>query len=116
MAGKLGSHVRVMKKLSMVVSAVFVAAFLVMPAQAREEKIETGIYVDEIDLSGMTKSEAGEAIEDYVSTFGGGGRNCHHGGGFGTRVGKPRDFGQGCGFWPGRGHPSMLQGAARSGI
>ena len=70
MAGKLGSHVRVMKKLSMVVSAVFVAAFLVMPAQAREEKIETGIYVDEIDLSGMTKSEAGEAIEDYVSTFG----------------------------------------------
>ncbi len=70
MAGKLGSHVRVMKKLSMVFSAAFVAAFLVMPAQAREEKIETGIYVDEIDLSGMTKSEANEAVEDYVSTFG----------------------------------------------
>ncbi len=59
-----------MKKLSMVFSAAFVAAFLVMPAQAREEKIETGIYVDEIDLSGMTKSEANEAVEDYVSTFG----------------------------------------------
>ncbi len=70
MAGKLGSHVRVMKKLSMVFSAAFVAAFLVMPAHAREEKIETGIYVDEIDLSGMTKSEANEAVEDYVSTFG----------------------------------------------
>ena len=59
-----------MKKLSMVFSAAFVAAFLVMPAHAREEKIETGIYVDEIDLSGMTKSEANEAVEDYVSTFG----------------------------------------------
>jgi len=62
----------VMKKWSVVFSAVLAAAaFFVMPVQAREEKIETGIYAEDIDLSGMTKEEAKKAIEDYVSSFGG---------------------------------------------
>lgn len=60
-----------MKKLSVMVLAAFIAAGVaVMPAQAKEGKIETGIYVDDIDISGMTETEAGEAIEAYVSTFG----------------------------------------------
>ncbi len=71
MVGKAGSKMRVMKKLSMVVSAsLAAAAFFVMPVQAREEKIEAGIYAEDIDLSGMTRDEAKKAIEDYVSSFG----------------------------------------------
>lgn len=60
-----------MKKLSVIVpAAFFAAAFVVMPVQAREGKIETGIYVDDIDISGLTKSEAEKEIEAYVATFG----------------------------------------------
>lgn len=61
-----------MKRVSFAVpAALVVAAFVVMPVQAREEKIESGIYVEEIDLSGMTKSQARQEIEDYVAGFGG---------------------------------------------
>ncbi len=61
-----------MKRVSFAVPAALVAAaFIVMPVQAREEKIESGIYVEEIDLSGMTKSQARQEIEDYVAGFGG---------------------------------------------
>lgn len=60
-----------MKKVSFVVLAALAAtAFVVMPVQAREEKIESGIYVEDIDLSGMTKSQARQEIEDYVAGFG----------------------------------------------
>lgn len=69
--GRSGERAIVMKKLSVMVLAAFIAAgFAVMPAQAKEGKIEAGIYVDDIDISGMTETEAGEAIEAYVSTFG----------------------------------------------
>ena len=60
-----------MKRVSVMISAVLAAAaFAVMPVQAREEKIESGIYVEDIDLSGMTKSQARQEIEDYVAGFG----------------------------------------------
>ena len=60
-----------MKKLSVMVSTALAAAvFFVMPAQAEEEKIVTGIYAQDIDLSGLTETEAKAAIEDYVATFG----------------------------------------------
>lgn len=60
-----------MKRVSFAVPAALVAAALVvMPVQAREEKIESGIYVEEIELSGMTKSQARQEIEDYVAGFG----------------------------------------------
>lgn len=69
--GRSGERAIVMKKLSVMVLTAFIAAgFAVMPAQAKEGKIEAGIYVDDIDISGMTETEAGEAIEAYVSTFG----------------------------------------------
>lgn len=60
-----------MKKISVMVSTAFLAAvFCVMPAQAKEGKIVTGIYAEDIDLSGMTETEAKEAIENYVAAFG----------------------------------------------
>lgn len=60
-----------MKRVSFAVPAALVAAALVvMPVQAGEEKIESGIYVEEIELSGMTKSQARQEIEDYVAGFG----------------------------------------------
>lgn len=60
-----------MKRVSFVVLAALAATvFVVMPVQAREEKIESGIYVEDIDLSGMTKSQARQEIEDYVAGFG----------------------------------------------
>lgn len=61
----------IMKRVSFVVLAALAAtAFAVMPVQAREEKIESGIYVEDIDLSGMTKSQARQEIEEYVAGFG----------------------------------------------
>ncbi len=60
-----------MKKISVMVSMTLAAAaFVVMPVQAKEGIIETGIYVDDLDISGMTESEAGKAIETYVAAFG----------------------------------------------
>ncbi len=60
-----------MKKVSVMVQAAFAAAVLiVMPVQAGDGKIETGIYVDDIDISGMTESEAAAEIEAYVATLG----------------------------------------------
>ena len=59
------------KKLSVMVStALAAAAFFVMPAQAEEGKIEAGIFVNDIDLSGLTQDEAAKEIEAYVAGFG----------------------------------------------
>ena len=46
------------------------AAVVVMPVNARESKIESGIYAEDIDLSGMTAGEARDKIEEYVASFG----------------------------------------------
>lgn len=60
-----------MKKISVMVSTAFAAAvFFVVPVQAKEGKIESGIFVNDIDLSGLTEEEARQEIENYVATFG----------------------------------------------
>ena len=41
-----------------------------LPVNAREDKIESGIYVDDMNLSGMTLQEAEDQIETYVNSFG----------------------------------------------
>lgn len=59
------------KKISVMASmALAAAAFFIMPVQAKEGKIVSGIYAEDIDLSGLTEAEAREAIEAYVATFG----------------------------------------------
>lgn len=69
--GLTEERVMVMKKISVAVLTAFIAAgFAFIPAQAKEGKIETGIYVEEVDISGMTQSEASKAIEAYVAAFG----------------------------------------------
>ena len=68
----MGERLVFMRKLSMAIPVIIaVAAVMVMPVNARENKIESGIYADDIDLSGMTTGEAEEAIEEYVASFGG---------------------------------------------
>ena len=43
---------------------------LCMTAYANEEeKIESGIYVNDINLAGMTVSEAKKAVQDYVDSL-----------------------------------------------
>ena len=44
---------------------------ITMPVNAEENRIETGIYAGDMDLSGMTVEEAGDEIRSYVSSFGG---------------------------------------------
>ncbi|MCM1156345.1 MAG: VanW family protein [Roseburia sp.] len=52
-------------------AALCIAIFsMSMTVYAEEERIESGIYVNEINLSGMTASEAKKTIEDYVDSFG----------------------------------------------
>lgn len=59
-----------MKKLSTAFLMVFAAAgFLVVPVQAREAIIESGIYVNDINLAGKTAEEAKKEIEAYVDSF-----------------------------------------------
>lgn len=61
-----------MGKLSMAVP-LMVAAFAVavMPVHAKENRIETGIYVNDMDISGLTTQEAKDKIQEYVDSFGG---------------------------------------------
>ena len=60
-----------MRKISMAVS-LFIAAMAViaMPVSAKESTIESGIYANDMDLSGMTIQEAKDKIETYVDSFG----------------------------------------------
>lgn len=60
-----------MKKLSVLLfTALTVAGLYATPVKAGEATIESGIYVEEIDLSGMTVSVARAKIQDYVNSFG----------------------------------------------
>ena len=60
-----------MRKLSTAIPVIIAAmAVTVMPVSAKENKIEAGIYADDMDLSGMTAQEAGKQIEAYVNAFG----------------------------------------------
>lgn len=53
-----------------VVSAVYVTVFsMSMTVDAKENKIESGIYADDINLSGMTVSEAEKAVQSYVDSL-----------------------------------------------
>ncbi|MBD5475411.1 MAG: hypothetical protein HDR17_05430 [Lachnospiraceae bacterium] len=60
-----------MKRLSMA-GLLMIAAMTVstLPVNAREDKFESGIYVDDMNLSGMTLQEAEDQIETYVNSFG----------------------------------------------
>lgn len=61
-----------MKRISLAAAFMLAAlAAAVMPANAEENKIEAGIYADEMDLSGMTAGEAADEIRAYVDSYGG---------------------------------------------
>ncbi|MCM1223820.1 MAG: VanW family protein [Lachnospiraceae bacterium] len=51
---------------------LMVAALTVitMPVSAKEDQIQSGIYANDISLSGMTTTEAKGKIEEYVNSFG----------------------------------------------
>lgn len=54
-----------------VITALFIGFLSTgVTVNAEEEKIESGIYADQINLSGMTVSEARNAVQDYVDSFG----------------------------------------------
>lgn len=60
-----------MKKMSVVLPVMMAVMMAVpMPVHAKEDKIESGIYVNDMDLSGMTVEEARQTVESYVSSFG----------------------------------------------
>lgn len=60
-----------MKRLS-IAGLLMIAALtaVTLPVNAREDKFESGIYVDDMSLSGMTMQEAEDQIKAYVDSFG----------------------------------------------
>ena len=61
-----------MRKISMAIPLIIAAlAVIPMPVDAKENKIESGIYANDMNLSGMTIQEAKGEIEAYVNSFGG---------------------------------------------
>ena len=56
------------KRLSFILMFVLGVFVMDMTAYAREEIIGSGIYVDNIDLSGMTAAEAKNAVQAYVDS------------------------------------------------
>lgn len=60
-----------MKRLS-IAGLLMIAALtaVTLPVNAREDKFESGIYVDDMSLSGMTMQEAEDQIRAYVDSFG----------------------------------------------
>ena len=60
-----------MRRMSVAIPLLIAAlAVITMPVNARESKIESGIYANDMDLSGMTTQEAGDKIKAYVDSFG----------------------------------------------
>lgn len=60
-----------MKRLSIAGLLMITALTAVtLPVNAREDKFESGIYVDDMSLSGMTMQEAEDQIKAYVDSFG----------------------------------------------
>ena len=53
-----------------VITALFIGFLSMGVTVNAEEKIESGIYADEINISGMTVSEARDAVQNYVDSFG----------------------------------------------
>ena len=53
-----------------VITALFIGFLSMGVTVNAEEKIESGIYVDEVNISGMTVSEARNAVQEYVDSFG----------------------------------------------
>ena len=67
----MGERLGFMRKLSVAVPLLIaVMSVIVMPVSAKENKIESGIFANDINLSGMTTQEAGDKIKAYVDSFG----------------------------------------------
>ena len=61
-----------MRKMLLAIPLLITALTVItMPVSAKESKIESGIYANDMDLSGMTTKEAGDKIKSYVNSFGG---------------------------------------------
>lgn len=60
-----------MKRLSVVFPVALAVMMAVsIPVYAKEDKIQSGIYVNDMNLSGMTTDEARQMIESYVDSYG----------------------------------------------
>ena len=66
-----------MKKYSLAIITGFMilCASAIMPGrayaidEADDNKIQDGVYVDNVDLSGMSKEEASKAVDDFVNSY-----------------------------------------------
>lgn len=59
-----------MRRLSVIIPvAAMTAMLMAVPVCAKEAVIESGIYVNDINLSGMTAQEAKDKIEAYVESY-----------------------------------------------
>ena len=59
-----------MGRLWKAVPVLMAVAFITAPVNAKENKIESGIYVNDMDMSGLTTEEAKQKVEEYVNSFG----------------------------------------------
>lgn len=60
-----------MSKIKFILSTMiaFLAVFLMLPSYASAEEVDricNGVFIDEVDVSGMTKAEAEQAVADFV--------------------------------------------------
>ena len=59
-----------MKKWSVAFTVMMTVMFTAaMPVHAKGDKIESGIYANDMDLSGMTAQEAVQALANYIYEF-----------------------------------------------
>lgn len=59
-----------MRKLLVMFPALTALLLVVsMPVHAKEDKVQTGIYVNDMNLSGMTVEEARQMVQSYVDSF-----------------------------------------------
>ena len=66
-----GERLVFMRKWSMAVPLTMAMAMVIaMPVHAKDNKIESGIYANDMNLSGMTTQEAEDKIQSYVDSFG----------------------------------------------
>ncbi|HOO79787.1 MAG TPA: hypothetical protein PLQ04_05310, partial [Lachnospiraceae bacterium] len=54
---------------TMLIAVLSIAAVFVLPVKAAQDTIYQGIYIENIDVSGMTPEEATAAVQQYLATM-----------------------------------------------
>ncbi len=66
---KKGKDMKKNKVFKSIICTLFVMCAMSMQVQAADNTFHTGVYIEAVDLSGMTEVEGEQALQEYVDTY-----------------------------------------------